>query len=115
MLDKNLLADCSHANLMKFISRGQDDWWKEQIEEELVVEADGILDEGTLGELDDKTRDHAYGLLASSVFHGSYGSVCRTCEDRDDCLVYCLDFLLMQHVTSKQGGDEEHDQNKEGS
>lgn len=29
--------------------------------------------------------------------------------------MYCLDFLLVQHVTSKQGGDEEHDKDEEGS
>lgn len=78
---ENFQADCSQTHLMEFISRRQDNWWEEQIEEELVVEADGILDEGTLGELDDKTRDHAYSLSASSVFLGSWCSVCCTCED----------------------------------
>lgn len=49
---------------MELVTRSKDNWWQEQIEEELVIEADGILDEGTLSKFDDKTCDHAYSLSA---------------------------------------------------
>ncbi len=38
--------------------------------------------------------------------------MCSTCEYRDDCFVYCLNLLLVQHVTGKEGGDEKHDKDE---
>ena len=31
------------VGLVQFVARGKNDWWKEKVEEELVVEADSVL------------------------------------------------------------------------
>lgn len=54
---------------MKFVTRGEDNGWQEEIEEELIVEANGVLYEGPLSQFYDQSSGHAWELSAAVPSH----------------------------------------------
>jgi hypothetical protein len=82
------------TDLMQFVARGQNNWRKEEIEEELVVKADSILDCSPWRQSDDETDNHA----------GEYGY---------DGFMYSLYPLLLKDITCEEGSNQKHDKNEE--
>ncbi len=61
------------TDLMELVSGGQNDGWKQKIEKELIVEADGILDPLSRADSNDQTDNHTcivirYHELLLSLF-----------------------------------------------
>jgi hypothetical protein len=81
---------------MKLIPRRQDDWGEQKVEKELVVKADCILDECTLGQLYDQSSDHTC-LIVSIKSSDTGDAVLRspTCENGQNRLMYRLNLLML--------------------
>lgn len=52
---------------MQFVAGGKDDGRQEQVEEHLIVKADGISHRGDCGEAEDEANDHSCKRLARDV------------------------------------------------
>lgn len=82
------------TDLVELVARGENNGGKEEVKEELVVKADGVLNCSSWREADDQSYDHT----------GEYG---------DDRFMDSLNSFLLQDITRKESRDQQHDQDKE--
>ena len=81
---------------MEFVARCEDNGGEKQIEEELVVKADGAFDEIAFGKVYDQPSDHTCALLASSIQICCYHTRgVPTSEDGEDRLMHRLNLLML--------------------
>jgi hypothetical protein len=81
--------------LMQFISTGQNNGRKKQVEKELIVEADSIQYTCDHSQAQDQANHH-------------------TREDWYDRLMYRLNFFAAQDVAGEEGDDQEEDEDEQG-
>ena len=83
------------VGLVQLVPAGQNDGGQQQVEEDLVVEADEVADRVARRDDEDEANGHAG-------------------EDGYDGLVYGRYFLLLEEVGCEEGDDEEHDADEQG-
>ena len=82
------------VGLVQLVAGGENDGREEEVEEDLIVEADQVADRVARGDEEDEADGHAE-------------------KDGYDGLVDRRHLFLLEHIASEEGGDEEHDADEE--
>lgn len=100
------------VGLMQLVAGREDDGREEEVEEDLVVEADEVSDGIARCDEQDEADRHSW-RTGLSVRRPRDGCWTLTCKDGHDRLMDSCDLLLMEQVAGEEGSDEQHDGDEE--